>query len=200
MAPVAQVASESAVESAVQTFHRESARLVGVRRAVGGSRRRCTARGTSLACDSDRECDSGPMATRISVILLVDARGWLLLQERDELAPQHANQWGLVGGHVEDGEDFETAAYRELEEETGLAFGPGALSLLFDEELDCSCGTTGHERVYAAHTDLTDDDITLGEGRQIVFCDPEKVFELDLADSARHFLPQLLASDFYRDR
>jgi 8-oxo-dGTP diphosphatase len=51
---------------------------------------------------------------------LVDPRGWVLLQERDEHAPVEPNKWCLVGGGVEEGESPETAAYRELEEETGI--------------------------------------------------------------------------------
>src|SRR3954464_12208378 len=62
---------------------------------------------------------------RISVVLLVDAEGRVLLQERDEHAPLSPEKWGMVGGHVEDGEDFEPAAYRELEEETGVRLESG---------------------------------------------------------------------------
>ena len=62
-----------------------------------------------------------------ATVILVDPRGWLLLQERDEHAPIDPERWGLVGGHVEDGEDIETAAYRELAEETGVRLAPGTL-------------------------------------------------------------------------
>ena len=66
---------------------------------------------------------------RFSVILLVDPQGRILLQERDEHAPISPDTWGMVGGHVEDGEEFEPAAYRELEEETGIRLAPGGLRL-----------------------------------------------------------------------
>jgi len=134
----------------------------------------------------------------LAVVLLVDPRGWVLLQERDSGAPRAADQWGLVGGHVEDGEDFEPAAYRELAEETGVMLPPGALRLWREQEYTYPDGHRGHYRVYAAAVELTDADIVLGEGRQIVFVDPEKVAGLDLSDSASHFVPDFLDSDLYR--
>ena len=134
---------------------------------------------------------------RLAVVLLVDDRGWVLLQERDELAPRAANQWGMVGGHVEDGEDFETAVYREVAEEIGVDLPEGSLTLWQDAEYTYPDGHHGHYNVYAARVDLTDEDITVGEGRQIVFVDPEQIPALDLAGSSQHFLPQFLASDLY---
>jgi len=133
----------------------------------------------------------------IAVVLLVDRRGWVLLQERDAGAPRAANQWGMVGGHVEEGEDFEPAAYRELAEETGLDLAPGTLRLWRDEEFTYRDGHHGRYHVYAAPVDATDEDIVLGEGRQIVFVDPTVVPTLDLAESSRHFVPAFLASGLY---
>jgi 8-oxo-dGTP pyrophosphatase MutT (NUDIX family) len=134
----------------------------------------------------------------IAVVLLVDRRGWVLLQERDAGAPRAANQWGMVGGHVEEGEDFEPAAYRELAEETGLELTAGTLRLWRDAEFTYPDGHRGHYHVYAAPVDVTDADIVVGEGRQIVFVDPALVPGLDLAESSRHFIPEFLASDLYR--
>jgi 8-oxo-dGTP diphosphatase len=134
----------------------------------------------------------------LAVILLVDSRGWVLLQERDADAPRAANQWGMVGGHVDPGEDFEPAAYRELEEETGLRLPGGTLRLWRDEEFTYPDGHCGRYHVYAAAVDLTDADIVVGEGAQIVFVDPVVVPTLDLAASSRYFIPQFLDSDLYR--
>ena len=60
-------------------------------------------------------------------MILVDRQGWVLLQERDEHPRIDPDCWGLVGGHVDEGEDVETAAYRELTEETDVVAAPGGL-------------------------------------------------------------------------
>ena len=131
---------------------------------------------------------------RFACTLLVDRRGWVLLQERDEHPVIDPEKWGLVGGHVEDGEEFEPAAYRELEEETGLDLPAGTLRL-FREVV---AGDRTY-RIWYAGVDLADADIVLGEGRQIVFVDPADVPGLDLADVARAVVEEFLASPEYRE-
>ncbi|MGI8577730.1 MAG: NUDIX domain-containing protein [Nocardioidaceae bacterium] len=134
---------------------------------------------------------------RIVTVILVDQRGWVLLQERDEKAPIAANQWGLVGGHVEPGEDSEAAVYRELQEETGVALECG-LTLWFDGEFaHANDASPMRFQVWVASTSLTDADIVVGEGRQIVFVDPESLASLDLGESAAHFVPLFLDSSGY---
>jgi 8-oxo-dGTP diphosphatase len=136
---------------------------------------------------------------RISVIVLVDARGWVLLQERDEHAPLAPEKWGMVGGHVEDGEDFEPAAYRELEEETGIRLD-GGLRLWRAERFRYPERDEPFDyRVWVAGTTLTDADIVLGEGRQIVFVAPEAVPGLDKSASCDHFVTAFLTSSTYRE-
>jgi 8-oxo-dGTP diphosphatase len=140
---------------------------------------------------------------RIASAILVDRRGWLLLQERDEHALVSPDQWGLVGGHLEPGESWEDALHRELAEETGLA--ERGFELWFDEIVQHSPKVSTHlaDRwlIYVKRTDATDADIKLGEGRRIVFVDPDRIRsgELDLAVSARHVLPLFLDSSTYRE-
>jgi 8-oxo-dGTP diphosphatase len=150
--------------------------------------------------------DQTPCAEKnclLASVILVDSRGWLLLQERDEHALVAPEQWGLVGGHLEPGEEWEAALYRELEEETGLRMD-GGLEPWFDEIVQHSPKVSTHLadrwRIWAGRVDLDDGDIEVGEGRQIVFVDPTKVLDgsMDLAAASAHVLPLFLASETYR--
>lgn len=133
-----------------------------------------------------------------SSIALVDARGWILLQERDEHPVIDPEKWGFPGGGVEDGEDHEAAAYRELAEETGLSVESGLR--LFDvfSVFHAHSGSHDDMYLYALRADLTDDDIVVGEGRQMVFVAPEEALRLDLTAGAALALPVFLSSDLYR--
>ncbi|MFT3818513.1 MAG: CoA pyrophosphatase [Rubrivivax sp.] len=51
----------------------------------------------------------------------------LLLTRRAAAMRQHAGQWALPGGRIDDGESPEQAALRELHEEVGLTLTPAAL-------------------------------------------------------------------------
>lgn len=121
------------------------------------------------------------------------------MQQRDQFATRTPLRWGCVGGAVEAGESPEVAANRELAEETGIALRGGLqhwLSASFTWS-DRPVADTYH--LWTAATSPTDDDIALGEGRQIVFVDPLAVELLDLTESAAHFMGRFLRSDRYRE-
>ena len=135
---------------------------------------------------------------QFACVLLVDRRGWILLQERDEFPAIDPEKWGLVGGHLDDGEDATTGACRELLEETGVRLRPGELRPwraieVFHE----AYGSDDRMHVFAAATDLSDADIVCGEGRQIVFVEPGAARALDLAASASVAVPGFLDSSLY---
>jgi len=106
----------------------------------------------------------------------------------------------MVGGHVEEGESFEEAAYRELLEETGQSLAPGALVLWESEKFAYADGHTGHYHVFTAQVGFNDSDIVVGEGRQIVFVDPFVVPSLDKSESCAYFVPKFLASQTYKSQ
>ena len=122
-----------------------------------------------------------------------------LLQERDENAPIDPERWGLSGGHLEPGEDPESATYREVEEETGIRLEPGALELFETFAVfNPNYGSVDRVHVYAGRVDLTDDDIECREGRQIVFVDPDRARALDLTMTGVFAVPPFLDSPLYR--
>lgn len=139
---------------------------------------------------------------RLVGVMLVDTSGRLLLQHRDASAPVSPNQWSMPGGGIEPGETPEDAARRELLEETGLCV-EGPLTLLWSGLRPSSrtpdnptIATEWH--VYAAGTTARQEDVVLGEGDAMVFTSPEDALALDLAFSARYFVPLFLASPDYR--
>jgi 8-oxo-dGTP diphosphatase len=136
-------------------------------------------------------------ARRFATVLLVDPRGRLLLQERDEHAPIDPQRWGLVGGHVEDGEDVETAVHRELAEETGLTAGPGQATGVLTLWRDFTVHESDTMWVFAGATTVTDRDVVCGEGRQIVFVEPSAVAGLPLSEAAGIVVPLFLDSPAY---
>ena len=131
-------------------------------------------------------------------VILVDRRGRLLLQERDEFPVIDPEKWGPPGGHLEDGEDPAEGAARELLEETGVRLDPAGLRLwrtidVFHE----AYGSNDQMHVFAAAVDLTDGDIACGEGRRIVFVEPATARGLDLTASASISVPGFLDSELY---
>ncbi|HSU01055.1 MAG TPA: NUDIX domain-containing protein [Nocardioides sp.] len=136
---------------------------------------------------------------RFAGVVLVDREGRILLQERDEHPRIDPEKWGLAGGHVDPGEDFEAAAHRELEEETGVRLEPGTLELFGEFIVDHreAYGTWDRMQVFVAATDLTDTDIDCREGRQIVFVEPGVARRLDLTAGATDIVPAFLDSPTY---
>jgi isopentenyl-diphosphate delta-isomerase type 1 len=68
------------------------------------------------------ECHGNPkLIHRAAHVLVLNSHGHLLLQKRSMNKDIQPGKWDTsVGGHVESGESYEKAAYRELEEELGV--------------------------------------------------------------------------------
>jgi hypothetical protein len=74
------------------------------------------------------------------------------------------------------------------------------LSLWLDEmETDPRTGQQKRWSIWSAPVDITDKDIVVGEGRQIVFVDPATIDRLDVGRSARPLLRRFLMSERYAE-
>jgi 8-oxo-dGTP pyrophosphatase MutT (NUDIX family) len=135
----------------------------------------------------------------VACMLLVDARGWLLLQLRDRQARVAPGKWGLPGGGIEQGEQPEEAARRELLEETGLSVA-GPLTPFWQGRRPAYTNPNAYieYHIYCARTEATQRDVVLGEGEAMEFTPPERIAELDLMSSAQFILPRFLASPEYQ--
>ncbi len=128
----------------------------------------------------------------VALVGLVDSRGWLLLQERDEHAPVDPNTWSLVGGGVEPDEAPASAAHRELAEETGILCDE--LVRLGSFVLPCTVHGQDHVELFTARLPLSDTDVDCREGRQIVFVEPSAIADLALTDMTRALFARVLES------
>ena len=162
-----------------------------------------TSTDTALAAVREWAVDHAPVppddARGFAGVVLVDRRGWILLQERDEHARIDPEVWGLSGGHLEPGEAPDEGALRELEEETGVRLDAAQLREVgaFANDHRASYGTWDRMWVYAAAVDLTDADIDCREGRRIVFVDPAVAVTLPMTKGAEGIVPAFLRSDVY---
>ena len=135
---------------------------------------------------------------RAVATILVNGRGELLLQLRDGNALVSPNQWGLVGGGLNPGEDPVVGTMRELREETGLV-PDDELTLIHHGTWPASLGPGQTEWwVFAAATAATASDIEVHEGEDITFVPADRAANLELSVSATRFLLPFISSDEHR--
>lgn len=81
-----------------------------------------TEAGEVIGCARRRACHGNPaLLHRVVHVLVVNARGEVYLQKRARTKDVQPGKWDTsVGGHVNLGEDVDTAARRELAEELGV--------------------------------------------------------------------------------
>jgi 8-oxo-dGTP diphosphatase len=96
----------------------------------------------------------------------------LLLQLRDEFAPNFPLHWSLFGGHMEADEDPDFALWRELEEELQLT-----QPMVKQWRLGWNFPHHSGGRVYIYHvtTEATLDDLVLGEGKAMHYANASEL-------------------------
>jgi 8-oxo-dGTP diphosphatase len=131
---------------------------------------------------------------QLALVLLVDRTGGLLLQLRDEHAPNFPNRWGLPGGHCEPDEAPELAAPRELWEEAGLRADDGLRP--YRVQPLSEFGLVKH--YFYGATRAVQDDVVLGEGAAMLFVPAAEVLDgRDYTPGTADMLARFLASPEY---
>ena len=92
-----------------------------------------------------REVHARGLLHRAVHALVFDPAGRLLLQKRSAMKDMYPNQWATsASGHVDSGEDYDTAVVREMGEELGIAL-PAVPERVCRIE---ACEQTGREFVW----------------------------------------------------
>ncbi|MFG2803774.1 NUDIX domain-containing protein [Streptomyces pseudovenezuelae] len=134
---------------------------------------------------------------RTASVLLVDRKGRLLLQLRDDKAPLGRNKWAIPGGYLSVGESPAAAARREIREETGLIVDD-SLEIFWRGRRSFGPALGNAEwNVYCAATQAVPEDVVVGEGTAIEFLAPAKIEILPLVSNARFFVRMFLVSAQY---
>jgi 8-oxo-dGTP diphosphatase len=112
-------------------------------------------------------------------VVLVRRDGAVLMQHRGELPPGKYWPlcWAYPAGHVEEDEDFESAARRELREETG--YEVSELALLIEEEHELIDGKRATRHVFWAMYD-DKQEIQCNEGLEMKFLTLEELKDKNL--------------------
>ncbi len=142
--------------------------------------------------------DSPTVIEEGAVVLLVDAAGRVLLQQRDDdVPPAGYGRWALPGGHLEPGEPPHEAALREMEEETGLRVMRLRRFGTFDRPGNAAA-TVHRTHIFMADDEVDESVIEVNEGLDFKFWPPEATAALPMNAWPREMLERFLASDLYR--
>ena len=133
----------------------------------------------------------------VSVVILYDTEGRILLQHRTKDAPTFPNYWAFFGGGLEEGETPEQAVRRESLEE--LAYQLRSPLVLVEKNF-VHDGSDYTMHVFTEHYDGSP--ITLGEGQGFAWYFPSETEPLLMNDHDRwvidHFWVGCVVRDFHQ--
>jgi 8-oxo-dGTP diphosphatase len=124
--------------------------------------------------------------------IILNESGKFLLQQRDEHAPSFKNCWTLFGGRVELKETPKDALLRELDEELSLT----AESILSIKQIQTNIDDIGTEQIiYELHMNVSLDQLTLNEGRDMRFVSVDQLFDRMFAFNIEQVLRTYLGTE-----
>lgn len=137
-----------------------------------------------------------------SGVILLDATGRVLLQQRDDdVPPAGYGRWAIPGGGREGDETPRETALREFEEETAIRLGRIRFFATYDARRDFeqpAASGPRHLHIFFADDTVDPDRIEVHEGLDFRFWTPEEAANLPMNPAARRMLNDFFASDYYR--
>ena len=132
-----------------------------------------------------------------SAVILFDAAGRVLLQQRDDdIGPAGYGRWTVPGGGREGDEDPRTTALREMEEETGLRLERLRFFAEFTwETIPGLFASRLH--LFFADDEVDETTIQVNEGLDFRFWSPEETAALPMNPPQRELLRRFFAHDKY---
>ena len=115
------------------------------------------------------------MKRDVSVLLLYNDKGEILLQRRSGTAKRYPGVWGFFGGGVESGETPESAMHREIQEELNYVSKDAALVLSY--EFTNYMGESGMKYIFVEKYDGSP--LTQQEGEALGWFLPEDTGALE---------------------
>lgn len=117
----------------------------------------------------------------VSSVMLVNRRGHVLLQQRDDRTDlAYAGHWTLFGGQVEEGETPEACIRREIREELDLD-----LPVEYWTTVECAARTTTdtvvYNHLYVGKMTRPIEALTLYEGAAMAYFDRDHASRVNLA-------------------
>lgn len=133
-----------------------------------------------------------------AAVFLIDPRGRILLQQRDDdWPPEGHGRWAIPGGRREGEESPRENALREFEEETGAKL---ARLRFWSEATRTEFPGLAAERmhVFFADDDFPREGLEVNEGLDFQYWSPAEIADLRINPPTRALVDAFLASDSYR--
>jgi 8-oxo-dGTP diphosphatase len=139
-----------------------------------------------------------PRIERGAAVILMDPRGRVLLQQRDDrVPPEGYGRWALAGGHMEGDETPRETALREFREETGVALQRLRFFRTFTGVSPNDSGLVHELHIFFADDEVEESALEHNEGITFRYWSPAETRELPINPFPRGILDAFFAHDQY---